>query len=238
LIDSGTVPHLDPAVVRLALDGASAASDGSQPDQQLKQLLIDGDQAGSQRVILEAFETGGMTRVADSLIAPAMKGVGIDWQTGKIDVMHEHRATEICTSILYQIVPMTEGSIDDQSRIAVGCAPTDDYHQIASLLAQMLLAEAGWRAKSLGGGVSSHQLELAVQEHQADVAWISVTNIPSIDDLIEEFAPAVSRITSNGTVVLIGGQGIDSETVRRLGATAMGHHLTDLVHLAGSPKRA
>lgn len=239
LIDSGRVPHLDVAAIKLALRSTQPTDeDCARPYQQLKQLLVDGDRAGAQRIITQAFQVGGMKLVADGLVAPAMTDVGLDWQAGKIDVMHEHQATEICSSILYQIVPLVEQSVSDQARVAVGCSPTNDYHQVASLLAQLLLAEGGWRAKSLGGGISAEQLELAITERKADLVWISVTNIPSVHEFVEEFTPVVQRIKSLNIAVLLGGQGVDMETAKRIGASEFGHQLTDIVRLAGPPIRS
>ena len=40
--------------------------------------------------------------LGDAVVAPAMAQLGHDWESGRIDVMHEHRATLLCTGVLHE----------------------------------------------------------------------------------------------------------------------------------------
>jgi methanogenic corrinoid protein MtbC1 len=230
-VENGSLPQLDLATVRLALRQTHAVDCNTT---RLKEFLLKGDQAQARRLIQDAWSEGGMEQVADTLVAGAMHDVGMDWQTGKIDVLHEHRATELCLAILYQLVPqvVARSKRMNPPKVAIGCSPSKDQHQVASLLAQMLLEEAGWTARSLGGGISANTLEDNIQQSGAHIAWISATNVPSLEALIDEFAGPIGRMRTNGVEVIVGGLAINEPAARRLNASAWGSKLSDIVKLA------
>jgi MerR family transcriptional regulator, light-induced transcriptional regulator len=229
LARSGQVPQLDLSSVQLAAHARGACG---QESTHLKQYLLKGDRLTAQRLMEEKLLARGISALAEELITPAMQQIGIDWQTHKIEVMHEHRATELCLSILYQFVPMMERKITNPSRIAVGCSPTKDFHRIASLLAKMMLNEAGWKATHLGGGVSATVLEQSSVEMGAELVWISATKVPSTSWLVREFGPVLKRLRERGILICTGGQAISPRISRSMGANHHGSQLSDLIKMA------
>ena len=57
--------------------------------------LLAGDGKTARAIIHGAYQKAlPIAALADVVIAPALHHIGQDWQTGSIDVMHEHRASQ------------------------------------------------------------------------------------------------------------------------------------------------
>ncbi|HEY3395483.1 MAG TPA: B12-binding domain-containing protein, partial [Lacipirellulaceae bacterium] len=101
----------------------------------LYKALLTGD--GQQvRAMIQGAYRNGMTieALADFAIAPAMHRIGSDWETGRIDVMHEHRATQLCVGALFELKEVLETRVKRQWPIAVGAATEGDLSLLPTLL--------------------------------------------------------------------------------------------------------
>ena len=98
--------RLDPS--RLDLPAAAGDTDTVR----LSQRLLDGLRRATSR--RRAASSTAPTRpvcpwsAGDAVIAPAMAHLGHDWEAGRIDVMHEHRGTLLCTAVLHELRPALE----------------------------------------------------------------------------------------------------------------------------------
>jgi MerR family transcriptional regulator, light-induced transcriptional regulator len=72
-----------------------------------------------------------------------MSRLGHEWETGRIDVMHEHRATMLCTAVLHELKPVLEANAEKGRPVAAGGNPEGDHSLVASLLVQMVLIDTG-----------------------------------------------------------------------------------------------
>src|SRR5262249_51810501 len=91
----GNFPHLDLGRLNLAGQGEGAA-DPRLLAGQLLAALRQGDAAGSRRLVREAYQRGlAPAELADAVVAPAMAQLGHEWEKGRIDVLHEHRGTQL-----------------------------------------------------------------------------------------------------------------------------------------------
>lgn len=205
----------------------------------LRNALVAGDRTSATRLIEQKLLEQGMIPLAEDLITHAMHDIGLDWQRGKIDVMHEHRATELCLSVLFQLAPRLEQRVVNPIAVAVGCSPTNDFHRLASMMVKMVMTEAGWKAINLGGGISATNLEQIAIESHASLVWISATKVPSIAAFAREFTPVIKRLTDQGIRVCVGGQAVTRAVAKRLGASDHGARIGDLVKIAAEiQKRA
>ena len=60
-----------------------------------------------------AYAAGmAMEELGDAVIAPAMSRLGHEWENGRIDVMHEHRGTLLCTAVLHELKPALEATAE------------------------------------------------------------------------------------------------------------------------------
>ena len=80
-----------------------------------------GDIGRTRSVVRGAFAAGiAIEELGDAVITPAISRLGSEWEHGRIDVMHEHRGTLICTSALDELKPALEATAEIDRPIAAG----------------------------------------------------------------------------------------------------------------------
>jgi MerR family transcriptional regulator, light-induced transcriptional regulator len=120
-------------------------------EEHLYKALLQGDAGTVRSIIQQAYQAGmAIESLADEVIAPAMKQIGADWASGKIDIMHEHRASQVCAAALFELKAVLETRSAKDRPVAVGGALEGDFSVLPSLLAQMVLLDSGWEAINLG----------------------------------------------------------------------------------------
>src|SRR5262249_34722960 len=66
--------------------------------------LLRGRETESRELVRSAYLSGiALDFMADEVINPAMKIIGNQRSSGRIDVLEEHRATQICLASLYEL---------------------------------------------------------------------------------------------------------------------------------------
>jgi methanogenic corrinoid protein MtbC1 len=163
-----------------------------------------------------------------------MHGIGKGWETGSIDVMHEHRASQMCASVLFELKQVLETRSNRQRPIAVGAAPEGDQSVLGTLLSQMVLLDAGWDAVNIGPSTPLKSLSLAVSELHPRLVWLSVSH--SVDDASfrPDYLDLYSQTQAAGAALVIGGRALVESVRAALPYTAYGDGLTHLVAFARS----
>jgi methanogenic corrinoid protein MtbC1 len=102
----------------------------------------------------------GLTACLDDVLLPAMKQIGLWWETGRCDVEQEHFTTEIVRAWMESLVAYAP---DPLSRIPVvlACGPTDQ-HTIGLEALATLLRYRRWPCRTLGARTSVAALTTAV----------------------------------------------------------------------------
>jgi excisionase family DNA binding protein len=207
---------------------------------ELHQALLKGD-TGSVRAIVHGTYRNGMPieTLADDVIGPAMHRIGKDWETGSIDVMHEHRASQLCASVLMELKQVLESRAHRQRPLAVGGAPEADQSVLGTLLAQMVLLDAGWDAVNLGPNTPLKSLCLAMSELRPQLAWLSISHGVDSDSFRRDYAALYRQAQSAGAALVIGGRALVESVRAALPYTAYGDGLTHLAAFAQSlhPRR-
>jgi len=205
---------------RLDLSGLQfvAESKGSlEPDVLLQKLLAAlrrGECDAVRSLIHGAYQSGiAIETLADFVIAPAMRQLGHEWEIGRIEVLHEHRATQICTAALYELKGVLEARAERDRPLAVGGSPELDYHGLASLLAEMVLLDAGWRVIDLGQHTPIISFRQALLELRPRLLWISLCHLVDRDRFLAEYRELYQEAERVGVAVAIGGRAL-TESLR------------------------
>jgi DNA-binding CsgD family transcriptional regulator/methanogenic corrinoid protein MtbC1 len=152
---------------------------------------------------------GAMTRtspavVFDELIAPALSDIDALRAVGELSLADERLATSLTELLLAELAPsMRTSMLDSLGRVLLATVEPEQ-HGIALLMANYLIAGAGYTPLMLGTGVPAEALVAAVARHEP-VAVVLSTTIASLDGArlaaqqIGELLPAVE--------VFIGGPG-------------------------------
>jgi excisionase family DNA binding protein len=188
--------------------------------------LLAGDDRSARAEVQKVISDGATAGNAYvRLITPALHRVGTTWEQGEITVAEEHRASQICVSIVAQLSEMFRRSGAPRGT-AVTLTPPDELHALASAMVADFLRAAGFSVHHLGSGVPASDLAMFLKVVPADVICFSVTQpIPTGD--YGELMRAC-REANTDTVVIFGGQGVDERAALAVGGTV----LVDIADLA------
>jgi excisionase family DNA binding protein len=194
----------------------------------LARLLVRGDGPVVREMILGQFRAGQpLDAILDRLVAPAMAEVGTQWERGKVDVYEEHLATLRAWSVLTELrglLPVPP----DSAPLALGGAPEGDPYLLPTMMAELTLAELGWRTVNLGPNTPVASFRHAIDRYAPRLVWISITSLSPRPAFVEGDPPLFEAAESRGIRVALGGQGLTAKLQDRLVASAFG---TRLAHL-------
>jgi excisionase family DNA binding protein len=192
-----------------------------------------GDTSQARFVIHGAYSAGmAVEELGDALIAPAMARLGHAWETGRIDVMHEHRATLLCTAVLHELKPALEANAEEEQPLAAGGSPGGDHSLLASLLVQLVLLDAGWEAVNLGPNTPMTSFSRAMHELKPRLMWLSASYVPEPQTFLEQFRVFSTAATRAGVAVAVGGRGLQAPLRQMMPYTFHGEGLTHLAAFA------
>jgi excisionase family DNA binding protein len=199
----------------------------------LLNALLSGQGAEVQAVIRRAYSLGiAVETLADNIVAPAMAQVGAEWQAGRIDVWQEYRATQLCAAALYEWKEELDARAERNRPIAVGGAPEGDPYLLATLLAQLVLLDAGWQAINLGPNTPLPSLARAVDELRPRLVWLSVSYLVDSADFLGRYKELYRVAERQDVVVAVCGQALTGPLRSAIPYTTHGDGLSHLVAFA------
>jgi methanogenic corrinoid protein MtbC1 len=200
---------------------------------QLLAALKAADQTAVKALLHGAFRQGvAMDLLADHVIAPALKDLGGDWEGGRIGVMHEHRGTEVMVAALYELAEAVRVHADRNRPVAVGGAPEGDPTLVATLLAKLVLLDAGWEAVNLGPHTPVGAFLGAISDLRPRLVWICVTHLADAEAFLRDYHQLYREAEANGAAVAIGGRALSKELRERMPYTTFGDGMTHLAAFA------
>lgn len=199
----------------------------------LRAALLGGEADATAAVVRRAYGSGmTVETLADRVIAPAMAEVGHGWEAGRIDVWHEHRGTQLCAAALYDLKAELEGRAERGRPVALGGAPEGDPYLLPTLLAQLVLLDAGWQAVNLGPNTPLASLSEAVRELKPRLVWLSVSHLDDAAGFVTAYADLYHRAEQTGVAVAVGGQALGDAVRLAIPYTTHGDGLTHLAAFA------
>ena len=194
----------------------------------LADLLIRGDVPAARSLLAGQFQSGReLVELADELVAPAMSQIGLWWADSTVDVYQEHLATLRAWGILLDLKNLLPVPRED-APLAIGAVPEGDPYLLPSLMAEIALAELGWRTMNIGPNTPIGSLQEAMAAHAPRMVWLSVTSRSPHPSFFEGYPRVFEAAQSQGIPVALGGQGVTPALRDRLVASAFG---TRLAHL-------
>ncbi len=234
LVREGDFPQLDLSELQFAAKTKGRLEPKSL-SQQLLSALKRGDGDTIRSLIHGAYRSGvAMETLADFVIAPAMNQLGHEWEAGRIEVLHEHRGTQLCVSALYELKSVLETQADRGRPLAVGGSPELDYYVLANLLAEMVLLDAGWRATDLGPHTPISSFRQALAELRPRLLWLSVSELVDRDRFVTEYRELYQEAERASVPVVIGGRALGTSLRSAMPYTCYGDGLRHLAAFARS----
>lgn len=163
--------------------------------------LLTGDESAAQDLASALIaEHTSIADLVQQVLVPSLRRIGQDWHDGELSIWVEHRASAITERILGQVAPRPRGR--RRGRVMVA-AVSGDRHSLATTMAAMVLRDNNWWVHHLGADIPPDELVRFCDEHEIDVAVLTVVN-PTCVDLANTTA---ARIRKAGTRVVVGGPG-------------------------------
>lgn len=195
--------------------------------------LIAGDAESTRAVLHGEYRRGlSIDKLADQIIAPAMQRIGRDWELSRIDVMEEHRASQLCTSALHVLKGVLEARAGKQRPVAVGGAPEHDETVLPTLLAQMVLLDAGWDAVNLGPRTPFKSFQKAIKDLRPRLLWLTVSHLTDDAGFIAGYRELYRQAEKAGVAVAIGGRAITEQIRSQIVYSTCGDAMAHLAAFA------
>lgn len=228
----GKLPARNVAGLKLKFTKERLSSPASL-EQHLYPALLEGDASTVRSILHGAYQAGmAIETLADGVIAPAMQKIGADWASGKIDVMHEHRASQVCGSALFELKGILEARAAKSRPTAVGGALEGDFSVLPSLLAQMVLLDSGWEAINLGPSTPVRSFRRAVADLKPRLLWVSLSHLADEAEFRRQFRELYHEAEQKGVAVVVGGRALSDELRSAIPYTAYGDTLSHLAAFA------
>jgi methanogenic corrinoid protein MtbC1 len=128
---------------------------------------------------------------------------------------------------LYQLRRLLP-SVPESAPRAIGATHEGDPYTIPTLMVEIALREAGWRADSYGIGHPFSTLCAAVRSIRPRLFWLSVSTIDSIPDFIAGYSKLFEIALECGVPIVVGGRALTEEVRRAIQYSA---HCDTLQHL-------
>ena len=198
--------------------------------------LSTGDEPGARDLARALVaEQISIADLVQQVLVPPLRRIGEDWQDGKLSISVEHRASAITERILGEVAPRPRGRRRGNVMVA---AVSGDRHSLATTMAAVALRDNNWWVHHLGADMPPDELVRFCEEHEIDVAVLTVVN-PECADLADATA---ARIRKSGVPVVVGGPGRTlQELVHTVRDAAARQRLTRAqvsseVHQGGGPR--
>jgi methanogenic corrinoid protein MtbC1 len=156
------------------------------------------------RVLLGDWARLGPLRFLESRVAPLVRAVGEAWETGRLEVRHEHFLSERVGDVLRSLrLPFEERATGPL--VVLGSLPGEE-HALGLQMAALTLAAAGCRLLFLGSQVPPSQMVALARDLRAAALGISVS-LASKGAGTSAQIRGLRRALPRRVALLVGGEG-------------------------------
>jgi excisionase family DNA binding protein len=195
--------------------------------------ILAGDSAEVRALVRRAYRGGlPIETIADQMISPVMEKVGHEWETRQIDVWQEHRGTLMVAAALFDLQSEIGRRAEQRRPVALGGAPAGDPYLLSSLLAQLVLLDAGWQAINLGPNTPFQSFVKAVYELRPKLVWVSASHLADASAFAREYESLHRAAAKHGAAIAVGGRALVESVRAKLHYTSHGDGLTHLAAFA------
>ena len=201
--------------VDVILPGIAGRTDWPTHIERLYAFLVEGQAVEAGHLVRKVIADGApVGQVYLDLLTPVLHRIGDSWAAGELTVAQEHRASEICASMIARHSEAFRRRGPSRG-VAVTMAPANEQHGIAVAMLADFLRAGGFDVHHLGVNVPADDLRVFLQVVPCDVLCVSVTNTADAD-VYRDVVDAAGNETS--PLVIFGGRGADPAQVAAVAA--------------------
>lgn len=179
--------------------------------------LLAGDASGAWLIAENALLAGRPQDVYLQIVGPSLRTIGDQWESGRITVADEHRATAVALGLMGRLGPLFGRRGRRRSGSVLLAGAETDPHVIPVLMVGDLLRAEGFDIIQLGADVPVEHLVALATTVEPLAVGLSV----STDHALVHAGRAATQLHDRlpGVQVLVGGPAVTSEaTARAAGA--------------------
>ena len=187
--------------------------------ERLLEALLAGNEELARHVIFDLYlAKHSIATIFDQVFANALRSIGDKWSCQEIDVYQERRSCEIALRVLYELrraIPQPDSRCS-----AIGGTMHGDQTTIPTIMAELVLRDAGWQAMSLGTSLPTESLIKAMEESHAQLFWLSATHIHDEATFVHDFVKISAAASRCGMALVVGGRALNEALRRELSYSA------------------
>jgi excisionase family DNA binding protein len=185
--------------------------------QRLERRLVAGDEAGAWAIVETAL-VGGMPPklVVLSVLAPALRSVGDGWESGRLSVMDEHRASAVAGRLIGRLGPRFSRPGRTSGTVVLAGAPGDPHSLPAAMVRDVLRGD-GYQVIDLGANTPTASVVEAIAGADRDGVMLAAGLSVSADGHATAVRRTIRaiRAAAPDVPVFVGGPAVPSRTVAR-----------------------
>jgi len=194
---------------------------------ELRRRLLAGDRAAVQAT-LESLWLGGRSLevLCDELIVPVLADIGERWRRGTLEIYEERVACEILRRCLDDLGARLPSRGRSAPR-ALGGSLEEDPFMLPNAMAEVVLQERGFDARSLGTQLPAATIARAISVQRPRLVWLALGTCEDEQRIVAECAVVERAAKAVGAPLVVGGRALVPSLRRRLRYSAfcdgMGH---------------
>jgi DNA-binding transcriptional MerR regulator len=200
--------------VEVALDTASARDE-------LARTLEAFDEPTAQSIFDDLLATATVEALVTEVVLPYLHELGTRWEREEVSIAQEHFASNMLRGRLLGLARGWGRGIGPLALLA--CVP-GERHDLGLLGFGLVLRSRGWRIAYIGADTPLATLDTTARALEPDLVVLTAVAVDLVQPHVTELRALARRYR-----LALGGRGVSEETVRDIGARALG---VDLVGAA------
>lgn len=189
--------------------------------------LLAMDRVAANRILADACREGTPHAAVDTIVVPALEGLGEGWNLGSVSLAQVYMGGRICEEAVESILPASAPG----SGRSCAVVTLDDYHTLGKRIVLSGLRAAGLHVLDYGR-MTMEQVVARASDDDIAILFVSVLMLPSalrVRELVSALRQRQLRVR-----VVVGGAPfrLDHLLWREVGADAMGLVASDAVRIA------
>ena len=143
----------------------------------------------------------------ETLIFPLLREIGDLWLDGKLKIIHEHMATSVIRSLIWD---MLRSTIPPAGAPGIFVAtPAGQWHELGALMIAVAAADIGWRACYFGPNLPAEEIAAAAGSLKVQMVGLSILYCAEEHCLLSELQK-LRRFLPDDITILVGGSCIST----------------------------
>ncbi|MHC4922516.1 MAG: MerR family transcriptional regulator [Planctomycetota bacterium] len=151
-----------------------------------------------------AATTRSVREFVEEIAGPLLIAIGREWADGRLQVRHEHHASQVLEDVLRWLRGTIE--VKRNGPLLLHCTLSGEIHGLGVQLAALSTLLGGGRASILGADTPNEEIQAAVTESGADGVIVSVSLATGGIETDRQVA-ALRKMLPDSVALVIGGRG-------------------------------